>query len=211
MLKRRERKPCDNALQPRRLMSEYFANQPRNRFSRAPKQSILSAALCFRCAGKHGPVRKEGETYDMNVLALLLLGTLTGNELAVGVFVHPALSRLSDDQHAAGAQSLARLYGKVGPFWYSATLLALLAAAWRADKKGAGKPMLSLSALLLLASLALTILRLVPINSDVADWDLSALPADWKAKRALWDKRHGVRVGILLLSLAALAYGATRR
>ncbi len=147
----------------------------------------------------------------MDILALLLLGTLAGNELAVGAFVHPALTRLTDEQHAAGAQSLARLYGKAGPPWYAATLIALTLLAWRKKAGQPGKPALSASAALLLMSLVLTILRLVPINSRVANWDLSKLPPDWKADRARWDKGHAVRVGILLSSLAAPAYGSARK
>lgn len=147
----------------------------------------------------------------MDILALLLLGTLTGNELAVGAFVHPALTRLPDDQHAAGAQSLARSYGKAGPPWYAATLTALTVSAWRKKAGHPGKSALAVSAALMLASLVFTILRLVPINSRVASWDLAMLPPDWKADRALWDRRHAGRIGLLCASLAALAFGATRK
>lgn len=104
----------------------------------------------------------------MNVAALLLLGTLTGNELAVGVFVHLTLSHLPDKAHAEAAQNLARLYGKAGPVWYAAALLALIGAARQADKESTGKPALFLSALLMLSAIALTIGKLVPINNDVA-------------------------------------------
>ena len=63
----------------------------------------------------------------------------------------------------------------------------------------------------MLSAIALTIGRLVPINNDVAQWDLQSLPQDWKTKRALWDKRHNVRIGMLLSSLAALAFRAARQ
>ena len=48
---------------------------------------------------------------------------LTGSELAVGAFVHPVLSKLQDAAHAEAAKPLARLLGKVMPFWYAAALL----------------------------------------------------------------------------------------
>lgn len=47
---------------------------------------------------------------------------MVGNELAVSVFVHPSLNRLDDTTHAPVAQSLARIYGKVMPFWYRARI-----------------------------------------------------------------------------------------
>ncbi len=147
----------------------------------------------------------------MKILALLLLGTLAGNELAVGAFVHPALSRLPDAQHAAAAQGLARIYGKVGPFWYAATLLVLIFVAWRTSANGAAKLALIASAALVAISIVFTIVGPVPINNRVAAWNLDDLPPNWKADRVRWDKLHAIRVVILLVSLIALAFGATRK
>lgn len=145
----------------------------------------------------------------MTLLALFLLGTLTGNELAIGRFVHPALTRLPDTIHAAVAQALARIYGKVGPPWYAATLLFLILAAVRAPAGHAARTFFIAAVALLIASLVLTLTTLVPINSRVAAWDLQALPEHWKTDRARWDTLHSLRILLLAVSFAALAWGAT--
>jgi hypothetical protein len=59
----------------------------------------------------------------VDLIAVLVTVLLTGSELAIGVFVHPVLSKLQDAAHAEEAKSLARLLGGVMPFWYAAALL----------------------------------------------------------------------------------------
>lgn len=147
----------------------------------------------------------------MKLAALLLLGTLTGNELAVSAFVHPALSRLPDEQHAASAQGIARVYGKYAPFWYAATLLALIALAWRTRSDERGKPLFGASAALMVAVLIFTLAGPVPINNRVSTWDLNDLPQNWKQERSRWDGLHVIRVAMLFASLISLAIGTTRK
>jgi Domain of unknown function (DUF1772) len=138
-------------------------------------------------------------------LAIVASGLMVGNELAVGVFVHPRLRGLDDRSHAAGAQALARVYGTVMPFWYGAVLLltVLIAATMR--------PAWSIRAWLAIASTILwfcaivfTLLGPVRINNEVIGWDLQALPTDWKSRRQQWDRLHATRVCILLVALACL-------
>ena len=146
----------------------------------------------------------------MIVTALLLLGTLTGNELAISAFVHPALSRLADAHHAASAQSIARVYGKYAPFWYAATLLTLFVLAWRTRLNGPEGLLFGAAAVLMVVALALTLIGLVPINNRVSRWDVDDLPSNWKRERSRWDMLHAVRVAALLGSLIALALGAVK-
>ena len=147
----------------------------------------------------------------MDVIALVLLGTLTGNELAVGGFVHPALSRLPDEQYAASTQALARIYGKVGPIWYAAAMIILTVAAARAAPERYGRALRIISGVIAAASIIFTVARLVPINNRVAAWELSELPPDWKSDRAEWDKLHAIRILMLLASFSAFATGVTRK
>lgn len=146
----------------------------------------------------------------MTVIALLLLGTLTGNELAISAFVHPALARLADVHHAASAQGIARVYGRYAPFWYVATLLTLVVLVWRTRLIGSEGLLFGASATLMVAALALTLIGLVPINNRVSSWALDDLPSNWKRERSRWDMLHTVRVALLLGSLIALALGAVK-
>ena len=147
----------------------------------------------------------------MNFLALLLLGTLTGNELAVSAFVHPVLSSLSDEQHAASAQGIARVYGKYAPFWYAATLLTLIALAWRAPSNEPGKFLFGVSVAFMMAVLVFTLVGPVPINNRVSAWNLNDLPQNWKDERSRWDMLHAIRVAMLFASLVSLVLGTTHK
>ena len=161
--------------------------------------------------GVSGASRDNKNNKAMNLLALLLLGTLTGNELAVSAFVHPTLSRLSDEQHAASAQGIARVYGKYAPFWYAATLLTLIALAWRTRSDEPEKSLFVVSAALMTAALIFTLVALVPINNRVSAWDLNDLPQNWKDERSRWDRLHAIRVALLFAALVALVLGTMRK
>jgi len=141
----------------------------------------------------------------MNILALLSLGLLSGNELAVGAFVNPSLARLAARERAAGAQALARTLGRVMPFWMAATLLLLGLAAFRAPSNHG---LWGASASLMALVIAWTIALPVPINNRVARWNLDALPSNWREELRAFALFHNVRVGMLLLSFFLALRGA---
>jgi len=43
----------------------------------------------------------------LEIAAIVVAGTMTGNEIAVAVFFHPRISRLEDAVHVRAAQPLA--------------------------------------------------------------------------------------------------------
>jgi uncharacterized membrane protein len=45
----------------------------------------------------------------LNVVAIIVAGLMVGSELAIAVFVHPALDRLPDDVHLPAASALAHV------------------------------------------------------------------------------------------------------
>jgi uncharacterized membrane protein len=142
----------------------------------------------------------------IDLVAILGTVLLTGVELAIGVFVHPVLSKLRDAAHVEAVQPLARLLGKVMPFWYAAALL-LVVASLLARAVGTRSWWACLSTAVLLAvAVVFSLILEVPINNRVASWNLNALPGDWRADRRRWDQYHSVRIAILVLaSLALLA------
>ena len=48
----------------------------------------------------------------LEIAAIVVAGTMTGNEIAVAVFFHPRISRLEDAVHARAAQTLASALGQ---------------------------------------------------------------------------------------------------
>lgn len=139
----------------------------------------------------------------IDALAVVDTGLLVGAEFAVVAFAHPALAGLPDDAFRAARSHTSRILGAVMPFWYVATLVALV-AAWA----GTRSRLCAVAAALMVAVILLTVTTLVPINNRIAKW-----PATGEVSRELagrWDRLHWVRVGVLavifgLLTVAAVA------
>lgn len=109
----------------------------------------------------------------LQTITLVLAGLMVGNELAVAAFVHPQLCTLDDKVHLASAQALARIYGRVMPFWYALTVVLTISIAFLLRQTGSLSFGLAVtSAVFWLVSILLTVIRLVPINDQVSDWDL---------------------------------------
>jgi hypothetical protein len=139
-------------------------------------------------------------------VALIVSGWMVGNEIAVGVFVHPKLWTLPAATHLQAVQPLARIYGTVMPFWYAATLLTSLLLTYQLYSLPTDEPFrLALTASILwLLSIVYTLWGLAPINSRVAKWDVNHPPIDWQEERQRWDTRHQWRVAGLVIAFALL-------
>jgi uncharacterized membrane protein len=143
--------------------------------------------------------------YILEVAAIVVAGTMTGNEIAVAVFFHPRISRLEDTVHAQAAQTLARALGAVMPFWYALTFLLSLAVTFLAHSAWSKSWSLALGATVLWAMVIVyTVLLLVPINNQIARWRPDSLPANWRALRRRWDMLHAIRVCFLTAALILL-------
>jgi len=140
----------------------------------------------------------------LEIGAIAVAGTMTGNEMAVAFFVHPRISRL-DETHVKTAQTLASGLGKAMPFWYALTLLLSLAVTFIAHSTW-GKPRwLALSAAALFAAMIVYSLLLpVPINDQIARWKPDSLPSNWRALRQRWDTLHAIRISVLTFALILL-------
>jgi hypothetical protein len=49
-----------------------------------------------------------------------------------------------------------------------------------------------------------SLLSPVPINNQVARWQLDSLPANWRDLRRRWDLLHAIRVVFLIVALILL-------
>ena len=141
----------------------------------------------------------------LEIGAIAVAGTMTGNEMAVAFFVHPRVSRLDDETHVKAVQTLASGLGKAMPFWYALTLLLSLAVTFISHSTWDTSRWLALSATALFAAMIVYSLLLpVPINDQVARWKPDSLPSNWRALRQRWDTLHAIRVGILTFALLLL-------
>jgi hypothetical protein len=141
----------------------------------------------------------------IKIAAIVVVGTLTGNEIAVAVFFHPRISRLEDAVHARAAQTLASALGAAMPFWYGLALLLSLVATFLGHASWTTPRWLALSSAAILAfTIIYTIMLPLPINNQVARWQPDSLPPNWRELRRRWDTFHGIRVGFLIVAFILL-------
>ena len=144
----------------------------------------------------------------LNVIAILVAGLMVGCELAIAAFIHPTLDKLPDDVHLPAASAIARVMGRVMPFWYALTfLLAVAEGAIHWHQSGRLPIWIATSAVLWMLVIVYTITTLVPINNRIASWETSTPPADWKTYRSSWDLLHRWRVAVLTIAFALLVLG----
>jgi len=141
----------------------------------------------------------------LETISIVVAGTMTGNELAVAVFVHPRLSRLDDAVHVRAVQALAIALGAAMPLWYALTCLLSLATTFLALPAWDTPRWLALGATILFAAMSIySVLLPVPINNQVARFQPDSLPPNWRELRRRWDTLHAIRVGFLVVALVLL-------
>jgi len=142
----------------------------------------------------------------LNAVAVVITGPMVGVELSVAAFFNPLVARLPDDAFRAARGRSARVLGAVMPFWYVGSLLVLAVAAVRGWPATSGW-LCAIATGLMAAVVLLTVTMLVPINNRIAKW-----PSTGELSRELaarWDRRHRVRVILLLAVFVLLALAVT--
>ncbi|MFZ0579591.1 MAG: anthrone oxygenase family protein [Candidatus Acidiferrales bacterium] len=143
------------------------------------------------------------------LLTVLVLGLMCGSELNVGAFAHRALNRQPLETHVLMRATLARLFGRMMPFWMAGSALLnillllpfshLAPEAWR---------LAALAAAIQVIAILFSLVAPVPINNRIMNWTPQTLPGDWKAQEQRWDAYHLVRTCGLIVAFAALIVSA---
>jgi uncharacterized membrane protein len=147
--------------------------------------------------------------HALDLCTILCLGLLTGNELAVSLFVNPAIWKLNESAQAQALSLLARSLGKVMPIWYALSLVLLIVEAY-VRRNSPHAHLLYGAVILWIAAIVYTVSALVPINNRIARLDLPSLPAGWSQEHRRWDRLHDGGLGWLRLQLHYW-YGASCR
>ncbi len=144
----------------------------------------------------------------LEVVTLTVVGLMTGNEFAIAAFVHPTLGRLPDEVHFPAAKAIARVLGRVMPFWYGLALVLMLGECLLLRHSlGHWSGPIAVAALLWVLTIVYTVAALVPINNRVASWTEAGRLEGWKNDRRRWDSLHRWRVLLLTVSFALLTTG----
>lgn len=148
----------------------------------------------------------------LEVVQLVLIGLLAGEELIVRYGVHPAMDSLPDRIHVHTRIALVKRLKVVVPVIMLPTVAASIAVLFvAAESAGLAWRWAGLASLVgfLLASF----LGTVPINIKVNDWDADDPPADWRQVVHRWESIDTLRssAAILAFTCFVLALGAQLR
>jgi uncharacterized membrane protein len=139
----------------------------------------------------------------LDLITILLISLLTGNELAVSWFFNPAIWQLDDRPQATALSLLARRLGKLMPFWYLLCFLLLSIEAYL--RRHAPSHRLGFAAVVIwLAVILYTVTTLVPINNRIAALTPASLPPTWRQDHKRWDKLHRWRILLLIVAIICM-------
>ena len=150
-------------------------------------------------------------------LAVVVSGIMAGFFYTYSFNVNLAMLEV-DGATYARVQSLFNLNVRHTMFFVfffggGAAPLVALAANWRRRRTAAFWLIAGAGALYVLGVILFTSAVNLPLNAYTESWDPAALPADWAATRAAWNRANAVRVGVAFVSfclhVAALAARAS--
>ena len=148
----------------------------------------------------------------LQILAILLLGLMCGSELNVAAFAHPVLNRQPPEAHILVRSSLAKLFGRVMPFWMAGSTLlnlSLLLPFEHLNKRA--WQFAAVAAAIQVVAVLFSLVGPVPINKRMVRWTPEALPGDWKAQEHRWDLYHWIRTCGLVVAFAILVLSVSAR
>jgi len=142
----------------------------------------------------------------LDLATILCAAFMTGNEIAVSLFVNPVVRQLDEPSQAKALRLFAARLGKAMPIWYVVSLI-LMATETSLRLHQPAFLWLAAATVLWIAIIVYTLLILVPINNRIAALETAALPAGWRQQHRTWDTHHRVRILLLLLAAALLVHG----
>jgi hypothetical protein len=156
------------------------------------------------------PYRHPKKRMTPHLLAILVLGLMCGSELNVGVFAHPALNGQTIDVHVPVRAALAKLLGRVMPFWMAtSTLLNLFLLLSFEGLREMAWSFAAIAAGIQVSAVLFSVIFPVPINNRIMRWTPATVPQDWRAQEHRWDGFHAFRtlglIGSFVLLTLSLA------
>ena len=141
----------------------------------------------------------------LQLLSILVLGLMCGSELNVAAFAHPMLNRQPLEVHVPMRSSLARLFGRVMPFWMGgSTLLNLLLLLPFVHLSDSAWRLAAVAFAIQAFAVVFSLVGPVPINNRITKWTTASLPEDWRAQEHRWDLYHWLRTCGLIVAFAML-------
>lgn len=136
----------------------------------------------------------------LDILTTGCVGLLIGTELAVAVFINPILWKLENPLQLTATRLFARRLGAAMPFWYTASLVLLIAETI-VRRHESGAALLAAASVIWAAVIVLSVLFLVPINNRLAQIGSTSVAEVARQQHRKWDRMHRYRVAALGASM----------
>ncbi|KOG13833.1 MULTISPECIES: DUF1772 domain-containing protein [Streptomyces] len=139
----------------------------------------------------------------LEVFTTVTVGLMVGVEFSVAFVMNRIFGALPEDADQQARSHGGRMLGALMPFWYIGSLI--LSAVWAvAGWHHPGTGLVVIAAVLLIVSVAMSLLLLVPINNRGKTWTPENRPADWKEQMNRWDRFHYIRVAVIIAAFTLL-------
>ena len=145
------------------------------------------------------------------LINLILISLLVGNDVAVWAVVHPALDDIPVAQGFAAERAMLLRYKKFIPILILLILASGIAVAVQEDA-WTWEWWLAIAGCVLIFLWQLVVMTLYPLNLKVMEADPEDVPAekDWRVLRKTWYKRHTVRTVLAVGALVVFLISALR-
>ena len=136
------------------------------------------------------------------LINLIFVALLVGNDVAVWSVVHPALDTIPVEHGFLAERAMLLRYKVQVPFLILFILASGIAVAWQ-DELWSRSFWLSVTGCVCIFLWQVVVISLYPINIKVMEAKPEDVPAeaDWRSMRRTWYQRHTIRT---VLSIAAL-------
>lgn len=139
----------------------------------------------------------------LDITTIVCIGLLIGTEFAVSAFINPILRKLGTREELRAINLFAGRLGFVMPFWYSASLVLLIAETVIRRGNGGGTLLIA-SIAIWAAVIVLTLLFLVPINNRLVKLDPETAGESELNEHGRWEGMHRYRVAALTAAMVCL-------
>ncbi len=137
------------------------------------------------------------------LFALGLQGIIAG--IYVSALIHDhRIADLSAGQYVAMHQMRDKSFRRIMPAIGLVNLGLVVATATFGLESGIARTLAFVAAALLVADIALTISRQLPLNAQVQSWTDATMPADWSQIRDRWAAQHLIRLALVSTAYVCL-------
>lgn len=148
----------------------------------------------------------------LKVLTLFGVALVAGGWMMGTFLVTPAQTKLSASEYTAVEQANTKYGERYFPMVQAITVILLVTLLILTLRNKQSVVLIAASLVFLIAGVAFTAARMIPLNKQMDAWSIQSPPSDWQNARDAWHTNHRIRtvlaVTAFLLLSTALVHGS---